>query len=62
VKTDVKFVHDKGMKEKEVRENIERATAVARDIAAQRGKDIPHEQMRDVMIKHAERDKQRGKI
>ena len=62
MKNDVKLIHEKGMKEKEVRENIDRAAAIARDLAAQRGQEVSQEKMREVMAGHAEKDKQRGKI
>lgn len=62
MKFDVKLEQGK-MSERQVREAIEKASATARNIAAQQGKgDVSHEQMREQMIKHAEKDHKEGKI
>lgn len=51
------------MTEREVRDAIERASQRARELAQKQGKgDIGHEQMRETIIKHAERDNKDGKI
>lgn len=62
MKYDVKLEQGK-MSEREVRDAIERASATARKVAGQKGEgDIGHEQVRDAMIKHAEKDHREGKI
>lgn len=51
------------MKEKEVREAIERAAASARRVAEQKGEGVKsHEEMRAHMIRNAEKDHREGKI
>lgn len=51
------------MKEREVRESIERATAFTRHVEAQRGRgDLSHEKVREKMVRHAEKDHREGKI
>jgi hypothetical protein len=62
MKMEIKLEQGK-MKESEVREAIERASATARKIAEQKGEGVRgHEQMRDSMIKNAEKDSREGKI
>lgn len=63
MKIKVDLVQDKGMKERDVRDAIERSAARARAIAASQGKgEISQEQMRRVMEQNAEKDRQKGKI
>lgn len=51
------------MSERQVRDAIEKATQKAREVAQKQGKgDVGHEQMRQQIITHAERDKKDGKI
>lgn len=62
MKFDVKLEQGK-MTERQVRDAIEKASATARNIAAQKGQgDVSHEEMRKVMIKHAEQDHKKGNI
>lgn len=63
MKIRVKLEQDKGMKEPQVREAIDRAAATARNTEAQKGRgDLSHEKVREQIIKHAEMDRQKGKI
>lgn len=63
MKSEVKLLQERGMKEKDVREAIERAAARARAVAAYEGKgEITQDAMRKVIEQHAETDKQKGKI
>lgn len=62
MKVTVELAKEK-MTEREVRDAIERATRTARNVEAQKGKgDLSHEQVRQDMIKNAERDNREGKI
>lgn len=63
MKINVELVQKKGMSERQVRDHIEKATATARTVEAQKGNgDLSHEKVREQMIKNAERDKREGKI
>lgn len=62
MKFDVKLEQGK-MTERQVRDAIEKASATARNVAAQQGKgDVSHEKMREHMVRHAEQDHNKGKI
>lgn len=62
MKISVELAKEK-MSEREVREAIEKASRTARNVEAQKGKgDLSHEQVRQEMIKNAERDNREGKI
>lgn len=51
------------MSERQVRDAIERASARARQVAEQKGEGVKgHEEMRDQMIKNADKDRREGKI
>lgn len=63
MKINVKLEQDRGMRESQVRDAIDRAAARARETDAQRGrKEQSHEAIRSEVAKLAERDRQRGKI
>lgn len=63
MKHKVELERESGMKERDVRESIERAANMARTISQQRGEgDKGHEAFRRQMIEHAEKDKRKGKL
>lgn len=63
MKYKVELESDRGMKEKNVRESIDRAANMARIISQQRGEsDKGHDAYRKQMIEHAEKDKRKGRL
>lgn len=63
MKYKVEMDRERGMKERDVRDSIEKAANMARVISQQRGEgDKGHEAFRRQMTEHAEKDKRRGKI
>jgi hypothetical protein len=62
MKISVKLEQGK-MSERQVREHIDKAAAMARNIEAQKGRgDISQESMRKLMESNADRDRKDGKI
>lgn len=63
MKYKVQLESEKGMSEKQVRDSIDRAANMARQVSIQKGeRDQGHDAYRKRMVENAQRDKKDGKI
>lgn len=63
MKYNIKLESEKGVKEGQMREHIERAAERARIVSQQRGEgDKGHEAFKKQMVQHAEMDKKKGRM